>query len=285
VSAVVLLVAMACGGRSPAVVAPAARDDLAAAWAEAERHFAARADEAELRAALAAAERATVVDPTDVRPWLLLARGRLLLADGFLVFAAEAGDAGAKRERRELLERGAEAAERGLRAASPELARLRDQGAPLTSAIDVLGPDAAPLLYFWAQNRILWAAESGLATTIANFDAVFRVMERAAALDPAVWYGGPDRFFATMFAAAPAVAGGDMDKARRHFEASLALAPAYGETRVLYAALYAKKVGDRELFVRLLEEVLAIPEDALPELAAEQAIARRKARALLKAGG
>jgi hypothetical protein len=250
--------------------------------AEAEQHFAARLDEAELRAAIAAYGEAAKLAPARVEPWERLTRAKMLLADGFLLFRKDR-DKAAKAEIVALFEQGRADAEQALRTRSAEFARLRRLEVPIDEAAAVLGKDAALSLYFWAQHTILWANEKGLRTTMAQHETVFRVMERVRSLDPATWYGGADRYFGIVFAAAPAVAGGDLKKSRAAFEASLGLAPAYLETWVLYAQLYARAAGDDALYTAALERVIAAEVDAIPELVPEQTIAKKKARALLDA--
>jgi hypothetical protein len=214
----------------------------------------------------------------------MLARAQYFLGYGFLIFGKEAGDAAATAELVKAHRAGADAAEAGLRALSPDFDRLRRQDAPLAEAIDVLGREAAPLLYWWAQNQIMWANAEGFGTTVKWHQVVYRVMEQVAELDRDYWYAGADRYFATVLAAAPAIAGGDLAKAKTRFEECLKRAPQYLDTYVLFAVLYARAAKDDTLFARLLQQVVDAPDDWLPEIAPEQALAKRKARKLLGLG-
>ncbi len=251
-----------------------ARDQAAAHWAG-------RLAEAETRAATLAWERAVQNDASDAASWSMLARARFFLADGFLILRQETGDAAAARELVATHEAGAAAAEAGLRATSPELARRRAQGVPIADAIAGLDAAAMPLAFWWAQNTILWASARGLTALLRYHQPVFQVMERVAALAPETWYGGPDRYFGTVFAAAPAFAGGDLQKGRRHFEQSLARAPDLIDTYALYAQLYARPAKDDALYQQLVARALATPVDVIPELVPEQTIAKQKAQKLL----
>ncbi len=290
--AAALTVAVACApglsggaaaGTGPAtgVARTTAKTRAETARQEARTHWAKRLDEAELRLALAAWERATAADTGDVGSWLMLARGRFFLADGFLNFRKLAGDQAAAAEYTATHLAGASAAERGLRAASREFHRLRAQSAPFADAIAVLSVSEMPLLYWWAENTILWANSKGLAATIRSHETVFHAMERVADLAPETFFGGPDRYFGIVFCAAPAIAGGDLSKGRTHFEQSLKRAPEFLDTYVLFALLYAKPAHDDALYAQLLQHVVDAPVDVLPDMVPEQTIAKKKAAALL----
>jgi hypothetical protein len=54
---------------------------------------------------------------------------------------------------------------------------------------------------------------------------------------------------------------------------------------VLFAETYAVKAGDAELFKKLLEETLALPDDVYPALVPETKNSKRKAKKLLGDAG
>lgn len=97
-------------------------------------------------------------------------------------------------------------------------------------------------------------------------------------MDRDYYYGGPARWLGTYYAVAPGIAGGDMEKSKKHYEEAMGAAPNYLATKVLMAENYAAKVKDRPLYDRLLDEVLAGDPDALPEVAIEQRVEQDKAR-------
>ncbi|HBE74231.1 MAG TPA: hypothetical protein DDW31_09160 [candidate division Zixibacteria bacterium] len=97
-------------------------------------------------------------------------------------------------------------------------------------------------------------------------------------LDRNYYYGGPARWLGTYYAVAPGIAGGDMEKSKKHYEEAMAAAPGYLATKVLMAENYAAKVKDKALHDKLLDEVLAGDPDALPEVAIEQRVEQDKAR-------
>lgn len=71
-----------------------------------------------------------------------------------------------------------------------------------------------------------------------------------------------------------------MEKSKKHFQASMERAPYYLGTKVLMADVYAVKAQDRALFDKLLDEVLAAPDDVSPELIPETKAEKVKAAEL-----
>jgi len=235
-----------------------------------EAHWAARLEVAEARAAVVAWQRVADADPSDPAVQLALARACHFLAESHR-----------PDDRLAVLERGVAAAEAGLRARSPEFDRLRRLDAPFEQAIATLDAGTAPLLYWWAQLHMQVAREAGFAATVDAHRVVFAVMERVEVLDPDYWYAGADRYFAVVFAVVPAVAGGDLARSRVRFEAALARAPEFLETRLLYAVLYATAAGDDDLYRAQLAAIVDAPAGEDPAIEPEQELTRRRARALL----
>jgi len=272
----------ACGstpreiGRTVARQTPAA-DRHAAAWEEARRAWDKRADEAALREAIARWTEAVALRDDDHEAYTMLARAYFFLADGFIVLdgkrAGELPDA---------FEQGLINADRGLRALSPQYEQRRQGGQSADEAIAGLGREAAPLLYWYASNLIRWAHVKGTFTVMREYKRAHRFMHAVERLDPDYYYGGADRYFGMFLAGAPGIAGGDLKQAKMRFEAALRRAPAFFETHVLYAELYAVKAGDKQLYLSSLRYVLDTPAEVLPEVVPEQSKAKKKAAALIK---
>jgi tetratricopeptide (TPR) repeat protein len=105
-------------------------------------------------------------------------------------------------------------------------------------------------------------------------------MARCAQLERDYDGAGPDRFLADAWATASTTAGGDLERAREHFEYALHAAPDHFATRVLYALDYATKVQDRELFETELQRVLdSDPGGA--DVAAENVVEQHRAQLAL----
>lgn len=98
--------------------------------------------------------------------------------------------------------------------------------------------------------------------------------------DPGFGYAGAHVLLGALSGSQPALLGG-AETARGHFEAALQLTGRrFLMTHVLYAATYAVQVQDRELFRRLLDEVLTSDLDLLPERRLANTVAQQRAERL-----
>lgn len=136
--------------------------------------------------------------------------------------------------------------------------------------------------YFW--NTFCRASRAQL--SLEDTDVIADVPKLEAAADellkaaPDFYYGGPYALRAALYAKKPKMMGGDPAKARELFEKALSGA---GEksllNKFLYAKLYAPAVLDRDLFVRLLQEVVSSREDCA-ELRLSNTVVKEKAAKL-----
>jgi tetratricopeptide (TPR) repeat protein len=249
--------------------AAAAEDHLAAAEAAWQK----RGDKAALAEAIRHFEVHLAAKPDDGVAWARLARAYYVMADGHL------RGLGPKDEQYlGAFEKGTSAGERSLLALSPDFKKRMQAEEKVEDAIQVVDKDGLPGMYWYAVNLGKWSRAKGLAALLGNKDRVKGVMTRALALDETFFHGAPHRYFGAYWALLPV--GRDLDKSREHFERSLAIAPGYAGTKVLMAENYAVKKQDRALFSRLLDEVLAMPDDAIADLVAETRFEKDKAREL-----
>lgn len=245
---------------------PAAEGD--ALWAH-------RDDKAQLEAALKAWDTALQADPDNLDLLVKLARGSYFLSDGFLRGDNEAYLA--------TFEQGVDYAERALTASSPEFKKRVQAGETAMDAMSSVQLNGVPALYWYSSNLGKWAKAKGFTTLLGNKDTIKAAMERCLALDETYFFGGPHRYFGAYYAVAPSFAGGDLDKSQAHYQKSLVLAPNAVSTKVLMAENYATKRQDKELYQKLLNEVLAVPDDIIPALVPETKVEKQKAKELLAA--
>ena len=256
--------------RQAATAAPAA---AAGHEAQAEAAWANRGDRAQLEQAIAHWEARVAERPDDGDALSRLARAYYVLADGHL------RGLGPKDERYlGAFEKGVAAGERALSSVSPEFKSKVVRDEKVEEAIQVVGKEGLPAMYWYAVNLGKWSRAKGIATLLGNKDRVKGVLERVLALEETFFYGAPHRYFGIYWALLPV--GRDLDKSKQHFDKSLAIAPNYVGTKVLMAESYAVKKQDRALFAKLLDEVLATPDDVIPEVAPETRIEKDKAREL-----
>ena len=146
------------------------------------------------------------------------------------------------------------------------------------------GKEDVPALFCTASSWARWTASNlDNLEAVAELPLLEATMERILELDESYSYGSPHLLVGTYLAAKPAVLGGDMAKAKEHFDRALALADGkFLPAKVLYAKYYVRRIQDRELFVRTLEEVLSSPLDTIPELTLSNAVAKEQAKELLE---
>lgn len=255
---------------------PGAAEQRTALLTEATAAWAERGDEAKLRLAITKWEAALAIDGSHADDWAALAHAYYFLADGHLSF-----DEAKAEEMMATFEKGTRAAEKGLLVVSPAFAARMREGARIEEVVSLFERDAVPCLYWRSANLGKWASAQGFATLVSFKDEIRAVMTRCLALDATYFYGAPHRYFGAFFARAPAYAGGDLNKSREHFEASIAQEPRYFATHVLFASDYAQKSQNRALFEEQLNFVINGDPNAIPEIAPENLVEQRKARELL----
>jgi hypothetical protein len=258
--------------------------------AEGDRLWSERAAPGRLAGALARWEAAVALKDDDWRTYARLARGYFFQADAVFAFRASAGrypydgkdgaDPAAAAAFRDAHRRGYTAALRGMAARSREFEQRLRAGIGMDRALVVIGPDAAGLIYWYVANLGRWARARGLGALLRARSALLAGMLHLRRVAPTYFYAGADRLLGVYFAAAPRLVGGDLVRSRAYFQSALRAAPAYLANAVLAAEFLDRKAHDRASFEARLRAVIA-SRDAAPDLAPENAVERRKARALL----
>ena len=138
---------------------------------------------------------------------------------------------------------------------------------------------------------VFWSAACWANWIVLNLDSMEAMAElprvellirRAQELDEGFYYGGPDLFLGIWLASRPAIAGGDLKKARQYFLHALDFGKGkFLMAYVYYADNYARRALDKELFISTLNKVLEAPADISPELTLVNTIAKAKAKELL----
>ena len=133
---------------------------------------------------------------------------------------------------------------------------------------------------------LLWTAQAwGLAIhtapddpdLVADLSTVRLLGERAVELDEAYADFGATTFLASLASAVPADAGGDPERGRALFERALAgTGRTFFAIQLQYAQSYAVTTGDRDLYIRLLREVID-GGDPRPQVRLANRLARRRA--------
>ena len=119
-------------------------------------------------------------------------------------------------------------------------------------------------------------------SAVASIPRIETMMNFVAAQDSGYYFGGAYLFLGTLYGSRSKFLGGDPDISRKHFEKALRLNKGkFLMTQVYYAKSYAAQTLNDTMFVELLTEVENASIDILPEFRLGNAIAKKKAKALL----
>ena len=150
-------------------------------------------------------------------------------------------------------------------------------GARFGSAAD------APLLlwtgYAWGSAI---NASDGDPELVVDVATARLLVERSVELDESYFERGGTTFLAALASALPESSGGDPARGQALFERALAATGrSFFQVHVTYARTYAVTTGDRDLYVRLLREVID-GGDPRPEVRLANRLARRRAIRMLR---
>lgn len=151
-----------------------------------------------------------------------------------------------------------------------------------TRSLESFGPKDAPALFWTAYNWSGYLRMSlQMPEAVADLPKVERLLDRVLELDAAYFHGSPHILVGALAGSRSKFLGGDPEKAKKHFEEQIRLAPDFLFGKLLYARFYAVQVQDRALFQKLLKEILAFPGSTDPSLTLANNIAKVKAKRLL----
>ncbi len=151
-------------------------------------------------------------------------------------------------------------------------------------AMGEMDENALPGVFWMGQCWANW-----LRLNLMNLEAfvvvpkVEAAMQKTLKWDETYHYAGPHLFFGGFYGSRPALLGGDSEKARKHFERAMELTQnKFLIIPMMYARTVAIQTQDKDLFKKLLNQVLDAPSDILPEQRLANEIAKLKARKLLE---
>lgn len=268
---------LAACGKSPAAYeaasAPAATataDDgasLEAVLAEGAALFAERVDEAKLKEAMAAYEKALALDPNNRTALLHLTRGWYFHGD------TQLSDKDAKIA---VWEKAIAYGKRCL-ALNPTFAQ-RVQNEPEKDAIAAATKDDAPCIYWLASALGKWGRIQGIAKVLGQLPTVKAYISKVEELDPEYFHYGPARYWGAYYSSSSFTR--DDEKSRAYFQASVDGAPYYLPTRGLRAEQFAVMTKDFPLFAEDVKFILAFDPTSFAELTPENTLEQKKAQAL-----
>lgn len=138
-------------------------------------------------------------------------------------------------------------------------------------------------LFWGAYGWATWIKyQQGAPAAIIDVPSVVQIMNRVIEIDETVFNGGAHIFLGVFHAIKPAAYGGKPELSRSHFEKALTIAHRrFLPAQVAYAEIYAKLMFDRELYEKLLREVIAFEITSAPDLTLNNLVAKRQAHRLL----
>lgn len=244
--------------------------DAATLRNDADRLWKQRDDPSTARQALALYRRAFAADPTNVEVGTRLAR-----AFHFVGYYVETDPA----RQDSLFLQGVETGERVL-ALNPSFQATYRRTTDEARALTVLDISWINPIYWTGMNYDRWMSGQGRLVRYGNKQRVEAYMTRVKELDPNFFYGAVPRYFGVLptQGRAPFV---NIDDAKQEFDRALELAPNFFGNQRTYAETYAVKKKDRELFKKLLEQVINGNPNALPDVAAENKYEQETAKKML----
>ena len=148
----------------------------------------------------------------------------------------------------------------------------------LLSAIADAPQNIVPGLYWWATNQAYYLYTKPVIERLNNRELLEVIMHRINSLNPGYHFGGPYRFFGTLYTRLPGV---DISQSKKYFEQALTHHPEYLGNAVQMAEYYHQKKGNREFFHQQLSEVIATDLYNQPEILPENILYQDRARYLL----
>ncbi|MBA3900758.1 MAG: hypothetical protein H0X62_11205 [Bacteroidetes bacterium] len=205
----------------------------------------------------------------------------VLLSRAYYVLAEHADN---NPQRLEIYDKGVKAGELALNLV-PQYAASFTSSKKEEDAVKSVTKEHIDAVYWTAANLARWAKFTSFTKKVSSKSRVKYLWDKVAELEPTYFYGGSYRFYGGYFALVPTITGEqDPHKAKENFDKAIAAAPEYLETKVLMAEAYCthQKIKDRELFKKLINEVMSADLSAYPAIYAENLIAQGKAKKLLE---
>lgn len=150
----------------------------------------------------------------------------------------------------------------------------------IEEAIGKITQKEVAILYWTAASLGIWAKLNGVMSSLKFKGQILAMIKQVEKLQPDFFYGAVPRYWGGFYAIAPSIAGGDMKKSKKNFEAALAAAPEYLANKTLFAEAYLVKKDDKKEFKKVLQEVLLAPNGPA-EIVPENLLEKKKAERLL----
>ncbi len=149
----------------------------------------------------------------------------------------------------------------------------------LLSAIAEAPRSVIPGLYWWGVNRTMYLQNRPVLERIKERELLEVIMHRVLSLEPDFYFGGPYRFFGSLYTRIPGI---ELSQSKSYFDQAIVTNPQYLGNHVQLAQYYYQKSGDREKFNETLKMVLNVNLTDYPEIMADNFYYQKKAEILLE---
>ena len=165
----------------------------------------------------------------------------------------------------------------------PGLENINDNTLDETDqALDNISHSKVEYLFWGAYGWATWIQfQDGAPGAMVDLPIVEQIMLRVVELDETYYYGGAHIFLGSYYGSRPQMFGGKPEASRKHFERALEINKrVFLLTQVAYAKTYARLMFDRELYIKLLTEVVEHPM-ADSDMASSNTLAKIQAEKLI----
>jgi hypothetical protein len=150
--------------------------------------------------------------------------------------------------------------------------------------VSQLDKDDVPVMFWTASCWAKWIdMHRDNTEAIAQLARPTALMQRVIELDETFYYGGAHMYFGVYYGSRAPMLGGNFEKSAWHFDRAREITDNKLLIPDLLQAQYlARQKQDRDDFHRRLTAIINAPDDLLPELGLQNAIAKRKAQTLIE---
>ena len=178
----------------------------------------------------------------------------------------------------------------GARVLGPEMGSFEEFTADtktLQRNLMSLGEAEHVALFWFAMSWNAWInLNRDQPAALAQLGSAQSCVERVLQIKPDYLYGAPYILMGSILAERPRMLGGDEDRARECFERALTLSNGtFLLVHYYFARYYAVRVQDKDLFLRLLEEIESSPADSLKEVCLINSVIKRRVQGMRNRSG
>ena len=134
-------------------------------------------------------------------------------------------------------------------------------------------------LYWWGVNLAMYLNNQPVLQRIKYRELLEVIMHRVISLEPGFYFGGPYRFFGSLYTRIPGI---ELSQAKTYFDQAITAHPEYLGNKVLMAQFYFQKAGKREEFHNILNTIIKTDLNKYPEIMADNYFYQKKLKLFLK---